>query len=90
MVTEPMILNEAIKVIAIKTIKKDRVLVITQNGFDEYYILPGGAQLNPENETLSDDLIGAGKGKLKSAFAKASVGKIASRQLLNKFVAMVA
>ena len=75
---------------AIKTIKKDRVLVITQNGFDEYYILPGGAQLNPENETLSDDLIGAGKGKLKSAFAKASVGKIASRQLLNKFVAMVA
>ena len=59
-------------------------------GYDEYYVLPGGNALAVENETLSDDLIGAGKGKLKVAFGKMAKGKISSRQLLNKFVSMVA
>ena len=39
---------------------------------------------------LDDELIGASKAKLKSAFGKMSKGKISSRQLLNKFVTMVA
>jgi Mg-chelatase subunit ChlD len=75
---------------AIKFINKNKYLAITQLGYDEYYILPGGNALAVENETLSDDLIGAGKGKLKSAFGKIAKGKISSRQLLNKFVNMVA
>ena len=49
-----------------------------------------GSSLEVENETLSDDLVGAGKAKLKSAFGKMAKGKISSRQLLNKFVKMVA
>ena len=40
--------------------------------------------------TLDDNLVGAGKGKLKSAFSKMQKGKISSRQLLNKFVKLVA
>ena len=75
---------------AIKFINKNKYFAITQLGYDEYYILPGGNALAVENETLSDDLIGAGKGKLKVAFGKMAKGKISSRQLLNKFVSMVA
>ena len=73
-----------------KFINKNKYLSFTHQGYDEYYVLPGGNGLQVENETLSDDLIGAGKGKLKSAFSKMQKGKISSRQLLNKFVKMVA
>jgi hypothetical protein len=74
----------------VKFLNKNKYLALTQMGYDEYYILPGGDALKPENETLDDELIGAGKAKLKSAFTKMSKGKLASRQLLNKFVGMVA
>ena len=75
---------------AIKFINKNKYLAVTQLGYDEYYVLPGGNALAVENETLSDDLVGAGKGKLKTAFGKIQKGKISSRQLLNKFAKMVA
>jgi hypothetical protein len=39
---------------------------------------------------MSDELVGASKAKLKTAFAKSSAGRISSRPLLNKFIAMVA
>jgi hypothetical protein len=74
----------------VKFLNKEKYLAITQLGYDEYYVLPGGNALKTENETLDDDLVGAGKAKLKSAFGKMSKGKLASRQLLNKFVGMVA
>ena len=74
----------------IKYINKNKYLAIKQLGYDEYYILPGGKALATENETLDDELVGASKAKLKTAFGKISKGKFSSRQLLNKFVAMVA
>ena len=74
----------------IKFLNKNKYLAIKQLGYDEFYVLPGGDDLRSENEILDDDLIGASKAKLKSAFGKISKGKISSRQLLNKFVAMVA
>ena len=74
----------------IKFLNKNKYLALDQLGYDEYYVLPGGASLDVENEGLSDDLVGAGKAKLKSAFGKSMKGKVSSRQLLNKFVAMVA
>jgi len=74
----------------IKFINKNKYLAISQLGYDEYYVLPGGNNLKTENETLDDELIGAGKAKLKSAFGKMSKGKLSSRQLLNKFVGLVA
>jgi hypothetical protein len=39
---------------------------------------------------MSDDLVGASKSKLKTAFAKSSANRISSRPLLNKFISMVA
>ena len=74
----------------VKFLNKNKYLAVTQCGYDEYYILPGGNSLNVENENLSDDLVGASKAKLKTAFGKSMKGKIGSRQLLNKFVKLVA
>jgi len=74
----------------IKFLNTNKYLALTQKGYDEYYILPGGSALKTENTTLDDELIGAGKAKLKTAFGKMSKDKLASRQLLNKFVGLVA
>jgi hypothetical protein len=76
----------------IREVNKEKFFAITGDttGYDEYYILAGGQSLTPENETLSDSLVGAGKGKLKSAFGKMQKGKISSRVLLNRFIKMVA
>jgi len=74
----------------IKFINKENYLAINEAGYDEYYILPGGNSLMTENEGLSDELIGATKAKLKSAFGKSMKNKVSSRQLLNKFVKLVA
>ena len=81
--------DDAIK-LAMTKLRKDKVLVVVQKGYDEYYILPGGNALVVENETLSDELVGAGKGKLKAAFGKMQKGKINSRVLLNKFTKLIA
>ena len=74
----------------VKFVNKNKYLALTQCGYDEYYVLPGGNSLAVENETLGDELIGASKAKLKTAFGKTMKGKIESRQLLNKFVKLVA
>ena len=74
----------------IRFLNKNNYLALDQLGYDEYYVLPGGNSLKVENETLDDELIGASKAKLKSAFGKMSKGKVSSRQLLNKFVKLVA
>ena len=75
---------------AMSKMRKDKVVALDSVGYDQYFILPGGDALNVENTGLSDDLVGASKGKLKTAFAKSNKGRIQSRVLLNKFVAMVA
>ncbi len=62
----------------IKFINKNKYLAISQLGYDEFYVLPGGDALKTENETLDDELIGAGKAKLKTAFGKMSKGKLHS------------
>ena len=73
----------------VKFINKNKYLVIDSKGYDEMYVLPAKG-MEVSNEGLSDDLVGASKAKLKTAFGKAMSGKIESRQLLNKFVKLVA
>ena len=76
---------------AMAEMRKNKVGVLNEsNGYDQYYILPGGGGLVVDNDGLDDKLIGASKGKLKTAFAKSNKGRIQSRVLLNKFVGMVA
>ena len=59
-------------------------------GYDEYYVLPGGNAMEITDDGLSDELIGASKAKLETAFGKSMKGKISSRPLLNKFIKLVA
>ena len=73
----------------VKFINKNKYLVIDSKGYDEMYVLPAKG-MEVSNEGLSDDLVGASKAKLKSAFGKSMKGKVESRQLLNKFVKLVA
>ena len=75
---------------AMAEMRKNKVVVLESNGYDQYYILPGGEGLAVENDGLDDNLAGASKAKLKTAFAKSNKGRIQSRVLLNKFVALVA
>jgi hypothetical protein len=70
-------------------INKNKFLAIDSKGYDEMYVLPAKG-MEVSNEGLSDELVGASKAKLKTAFGKAMSGKIDSRQLLNKFVKLVA
>ena len=75
-----------------KVIKKDGALVLPNTkGYDEFYVIQGGNQLAVDNNLeLDDDLVGASKAKLKTAFGKASKKRTHSRVLLNKFTAKVA
>ena len=75
---------------ALADLNKNNVFVAKSKGYDEYYILPGAGRLSVEDFEMSDELVGASKAKLKTAFAKSSAGRISSRPLLNKFIAMVA
>ena len=75
---------------AMAKMRKDKVVMLDSKGYDQYFILPGGGALSVENGGLDDDLTGASKAKLKTAFAKSNKGRIQSRVLLNKFVALVA
>ena len=75
----------------VKFINKNKYLAVSETvGYDEYYILPGSGNLEVENFELSDELVGASKAKLKTAFGKSMKSRISSRQLLNKFVKLVA
>ena len=73
---------------ALKELKKNNVFVAKSKGYDEYYILPGS--MKTEEYEMSDELVGASKAKLKSAFGKSTAGRVSSRPLLNKFISMVA
>ena len=73
----------------VRFINKNKFLAIESKGYDEMYVLPAKG-LAIENDGLSDDLIGASKAKLKTAFGKSMKGKVESRVLLNKFVKLVA
>jgi hypothetical protein len=74
----------------VKFLNKNKYLAITSLGYDEYYVLPGGNAMEITDDGLSDELIGASKAKLKTAFGKSMKGKISSRPLLNKFIKLVA
>ena len=74
----------------VKFINKNKYLVIDSKGYDEMYVLPGGVRMEVETGGLADDLVGASKAKLKTAFGKSMKSKVESRPLLNKFVKLVA
>ena len=72
-----------------KKLKKEKVLVCKSQGYDEFYILPRGPRDSAQDEELNIK-VGAKSNQIAKAFAKASGAKTVNRQLLNKFIGMVA
>ena len=71
-----------------KELRTNKVAVCKTQGYDEYYILPTGSK-NIESEELTIKE-GAKTSSIKSAFSKSLKAKTVNRQLLNKFIGMVA
>lgn len=71
--------------------KENKVSVINNWGFDEYYIIPGGNSLHVKDDNL-DELIGEAKissRKLRGAFLKMNQNRLTNRVLLKKFIERV-
>ena len=75
--------------IAAKKFRKERVLVMQSQGYNEYYLIPGGAELDIDDDEIDVDA-GADKKKIYKAFAEMQNNKTSSRILLNRFIKMIA
>ena len=69
--------------------KKERIYVIEDLGFNEYYLIPGGQDLDIDDDEM-DVENGADKKKIFKAFAEMQNNKTTSRILLNRFIQMIA
>lgn len=74
---------------AMKKFRKDRIYVIDNLGFNEYYLIPGGADMDIDDDEI-DVENGADKKKIFKAFAEMQSNKTTSRILLNRFIKMIA
>lgn len=74
---------------AVKKFRQDRIYIIESLGFNEYYLIPGGDDLDIDDDEI-DVENGADKKKLFKAFAEMQNNKATSRILLNRFVKMIA
>jgi hypothetical protein len=66
--------------------KKDRVAILTQAGYNEYYIVKNDMAINDEFEVADD----ANVRDIGRAFRKMQRGKVLNRVLLNRFIKMIA
>ena len=73
-----------------KQMTRENCSVSYASGLDELYIIKGGKNLEVEDEGLGEDLNGASKQKLTSAFKRMGKGKLQNRVVLQKFIDMVA
>lgn len=80
--------KEAVKQLA-QIMKAERFLESKNSGYNKFFIIPGGDDLEIENESLRvDGAVTAGK--LKNAFMKMNKKKQVSRVLVNRFIGEIA
>jgi hypothetical protein len=70
--------------------KSEKFFAIDSYGYDQYFLIPGGAALSTEDEDL-DDLLGENNKevstrKLKGAFLKMNQNRLTNRVLLSKVI----
>ena len=75
--------------VAYKKFRRDRIFVLESLGFSEYYLIPGGNDLDIDDDGMQVE-DGADKRKLFKAFADMQNNKTTSRVLLNRFIGMIA
>ena len=73
-----------------KELTKQNAMTSYTSGLDELYVIKGGKSLNVVDEGLTDELNGASKQKLTTAFKKMGRGKLKNRVILQKFIEKVA
>ncbi len=73
-----------------KVLTKENATTSTKSGLDELYIIKGGKALEVVDEGLGDDMNGASKQKLTTAFKRMGRGKLKNRVILQKFIENVA
>jgi hypothetical protein len=66
--------------------KRDRVAILTQAGYSEYYIVKNDLAINDEFEVADN----ANVKDIGRAFRKMQRGKVLNRVLLNRFIKMIA
>ena len=72
-----------------KTAKQQKFFMLNDVGYDDFYIIPGGKDL----EITEDNLVvsaGAKKAEIKNAFMKMQKSKSINRVLLSRFVSKIA
>jgi hypothetical protein len=76
-----------------KKYKEQKFYAINDYGYDEYFLIPGGADLTTEDDSL-DDILGDTKDvssrKLKGAFLKMNQNRLTNRVLLSKVIEEIA
>ncbi len=70
-----------------KELRKNKVAVCKSQGYDEYYILPTLRNIESEDLIIKPNAKTSG---IKSAFIKSMNAKTVNRQLLNKFIGVIA
>jgi hypothetical protein len=70
--------------------KNEKFFAIDNYGYDQYFLIPGGAALSTEDEDLNDLLGNDNKEvstrKLKGAFLKMNQNRLTNRVLLSKVI----
>ena len=73
----------------LRTAKKQKFFMINGAGYDDYYIIPGGQDLDAKDEEMRVDE-NASKNQLKHAFMMMQKSKGINRVLLSRFVEKIA
>jgi hypothetical protein len=73
----------------LKTAKRQKFFMINGAGYDDYYIIPGGKDLDAKDEEMQVDE-NASKNQLKHAFMMMQKSKGINRVLLSRFVEKIA
>jgi hypothetical protein len=72
-----------------KAFKKSKFFMLNNVGYDDYYIIPGGNDLEIKDEEM-DVNSKSSKNELKSAFLKMQKSKSVNRVLLSRFIEKIA
>jgi hypothetical protein len=73
---------------AYASFKNEKFFSVTDYGYDEYFLIPGGSDLSTDDESL-EDIVGDGAvttRKLRGAFLQMNQNRLLNRVLLSKVI----
>jgi hypothetical protein len=76
----------------LKTFRTQKFFEVSNYGYDQYFLIPGGSDLSTDDDSL-EDLLGEGVAstrKLKTAFLAMNRGRLTNRVLLSKIIEEIA